>query len=249
MTRAVLLLCLAGGSVILAQAPCDATLKAQADPGPFGYQMRGTRCEGSFGRLVSSGALAIVSFTDSFADYDPSSGTSLMLEWEAPSAAPVRVRAWPLRQKLYYQMDAAAGTGTKFTWPVDVLRALGIHRRDIGVTAWISSAARDIHLPVRIRQGSAAPVQDKYQVSLYPAAELSEVYVTLSAVPANGAGKQVVRQSRALDYGYYPADRRIDFPLDKPEAAGIYVLEVGASLTAGGSANASFYFFHPGPRK
>jgi hypothetical protein len=241
----------------MAQAPCDTALKAQADPGPFGYRMRGTRCEGSFGRLVSSGALAIVSFTESFADYDPGSSTPLMLEWEAPGAgqvrAPVRVRAWPLRQKLYYQMDAVAGTGTKFTWPVDVLRALDIHRRDIGITAWISSAVgdvnRDVHLPVRVRQGAAGPEADNYEVAIYPATELTEVYVTLSVVPARGGNKQVVRPARALDYGYYPADRRIDFPLDKPDAAGIYVLEVGASLIAGGSATASFYFFHPGQRK
>ena len=88
-----------------AENTCDPNLSAPADH-PYGYRVRGNRCEGVYIREVSNTTLHIASLTESFEDYDLSSGKDLLVEWTAPAKANVRLRTHSLRHKLYYRMDA-----------------------------------------------------------------------------------------------------------------------------------------------
>src|ERR1700722_4918720 len=83
------------------QSPCDPNL-AQLGQNPQGYRLRGDRCEGIYVQPVSgSAALLVASFTESFAEFDPSSSDPLSVEWSSPAQTPVHLRAYALHEKLY----------------------------------------------------------------------------------------------------------------------------------------------------
>ncbi len=55
--------------------------------------------------------------------------------------------------------------------------------------------------------------------------------------PANtdekGRKGMLVRDGEALGYGYYPADKKIDFSIPNPDSTGIYYLEIGTTGMTG----------------
>ena len=241
-------LMLAGQSASGQSAPCDALL-LQSSSNPHGYRQRGDRCEGIYVQQVAGAPLTIASWTQSFSDYDLASRQPLILQWEqASGAATVHLRAYSLRRRLYYRMDAiASARAGSFTWPSDILVALGIPSHDIGVTATtrlkVGDVERDVHLPLRIAQGR--PNQgSSYRLVVLPGGELSEVFVGLSL--ESGGGTTVVRRAEPLRHGYYPAERPIEVLIPGVTARGFYRLEIGANTLRGGAATADLWFYHPG---
>ena len=88
------------------QSPCDPSL-LRSTQDRNGYRQRGDRCEGVYIQAVASPALRVISFTESFENFDPASGTSLRVEWDSPPArGPVHLRGNALRPHLYYRFDA-----------------------------------------------------------------------------------------------------------------------------------------------
>jgi hypothetical protein len=233
--------------------PCDPQLAPPAG-NPYGYRLRGERCEGVYARQLSSSALVLASFTLVFEDFDTGHSEDLLLYWKAPSPAEVRVRARTLDRRLHYRMDAIRPKGTaSFRWPAGLLYALQIHQGNLGVLAWVPSDAspigRELYLPVQVVQESGQLARGNLQLVLLPSLELSEVYVSLASVNKDGGAGRMIRDGEAFRYGYYPADRSITLSVPSLPSAGIFYLEIAASLKSGGSVTLPVWFYHSQPEE
>lgn len=226
---------------------CDAQLDASVDH-PFGYRIRGDRCEGIYVRNVASATLRVVSLTERFEDYDLQSSKQLLVEWTTSGDSPVRLRAQGLRRRLYYRMDTVRSPQSRsFDWSLDVLSALKLPRSQLGVIGWTKSDQfdRDIYLPLRVSQSEHARKSPTYELSVLPGRELTEVFVSLAPVDDNGGVESFLKQGEPLGYGYYPAERAILISIPHPEAPGLYYVEIGASLRNGGATAIDFLLYHP----
>jgi hypothetical protein len=208
------------------------------------------RCEGLYLRDVAgTSSLAVVSLTQVFEQFDATAPSPLQLTWSSPGAQPVRVRAVGLRSRLYYRMDTVRPSpGTSFRWPTDLLAALRIGPRELGITAWtrhvLANRSVDLYLPLRVTQRAQPSRPAGYRVVLWPGADLEEVYVTMTPVEADGRRGSPVMKGTPLRYGYYPAERGITVTLQPPKGAKTYVLDIGATLKNGGPTSTSIWFYH-----
>jgi len=231
--------------------PCDPGL-LPLSKGPLRYEQRGDRCEGLYYQDKASPMLSLVSLTESFEKYNLKSTQELVIEWKTPkNAQKVRLRAQSVKSSLYYRMDAIRASGaTTYHWPLDVLQALSIVRCDIGLTAWtvrsLNGNSREVYLPLRITQTQPPSAAGNYHVQIWSVCELQEVFVSIAAIQPDGSTAQFLQDGKALGYGYYPAERAITFDIPKPEKAGIYYLEIGATLSSGGVATIEHWFYHAG---
>lgn len=240
---------LAGASAAFGSSPCDPSL-VQPATNPYGYHLRGDRCEGIYVQQVGGEPLAVVSWTRSFADYDLKSNRPLKMRWETASgAAPVRLRAQGLRRRLYYRMDAVQSPGSDlFTWPLDIVSTLGISRHDAGIVglteADIEGRRREIYLPLRVSQDNKPIPDTSYSLTLLPGIEMKELFLTLTG-PSGGRPAKI-KDGEAVGYGYYPAERPIEIAISGLRGRGFYHLEIGATLQTGGASAIDFWFYHPG---
>jgi hypothetical protein len=227
---------------------CDPSLNAPAGH-PYGYRLRGDRCEGIYVKEVGGTTLLVASLTESFEEHDLTSNHNLLVEWTAPEAGEVRLRTYSLRRKLYYRMDTVRPPGsTSYPWPLSMLAALNIPKRDIGVVGWtqytVGKTERSVYVPLRISQQRQPLRSGHYQLVLLPSRELTEVFVTLAAVGADGDPAAFLQDGTALGYGFYPAERGITIPLANLQMPGIYYLELGATLQGGGVTTVALWFYH-----
>src|SRR5216684_2891252 len=134
------------GKLLSQQTPCDPGLPQDAI-NPHGYHFRGDRCEGIYIRQVSGNAsIAVVSVTQDFEDYSPGNIEKLRVTWVPPVPTTVRLRAFSLRRKLYYRMDAERPAGTSnYEWPSGLLHALEITKKDLGVVGWFQYSLGGSH--------------------------------------------------------------------------------------------------------
>ena len=96
-------LAVVGASPMRAQVdPCDPAIKGKEDrSNPSGYHQRNDRCEGIFIQEVSAtGSLLVASLTATMQGFKPETGKPLDVEWKAPGAAKVNLRAYSLRPRL-----------------------------------------------------------------------------------------------------------------------------------------------------
>lgn len=226
--------------------PCDPSL-APSSTDPWGYRVRGDRCEGTYAQPVAGTPLIVASFTERFDAFDPDSTTSLVLQWPALGSADVRLRAIALRRRFYYRMDADQPASAGFwEWPTDLLSALGLGRPELGVVAWTRQVAgdteRDVHLPLRIGRAAAAAGSGDYSLVVLPQVELTEVYVSVARMDENGRPVRWLRDEQPLGYGYYPADRPIEISVARPDEPGLYRVQIGARIRSGGSLASELWF-------
>lgn len=232
------------------QDSCDKSID-QSSKDKNGYRQRGDRCEGVYIQGVSSPALRVVSLVESFAEFDLAD-TVLQVAWDSiPAGVPVHLRANALRPHLYYRFDAIRPVGsTSYRWPTAMLRSLELTKRDLGVLAWypqpVGSSTRDVYLPIRIGQQPASASAKRYVLVLVPGAELSEVFLSLAPVNAQGQPGTFVMQDKPLQRGFYPAGRGITIPISGLTTRGVHYLEISATLRAGGSATTRLWFYHSG---
>jgi hypothetical protein len=230
-------------------SPCDPQLKPP-EGDPNAYRLRGDRCEGIYIREVSgAGALRVVSFTESFEDFDSTSGAPLQVEWSPFGNAAVRLRADQLGRKLYYRMDAQRPAGaTSFTWPSNVLAVFALRRDEIGIVAWtpflVGPATRDVYLPLRIRQQGPSVESPSYSLAVVPGADLSEVFVSIATLGTDGRPTDFLMRDKPLEYGYYPAGRKIVIKISDLPADGLYYVELGGRLADGRSTTTTLWFHH-----
>ena len=208
------------------------------------YRLRGDRCEGRYIEQVSSSTLELVSFTSAFADYSLDSEHPLVVEWSSFGSEAMLLRGRSLEPKIYYRMDSvrpAGGTG--YRWPLEILASLEIHKRRLGavgsIQRQVGDRVRSVLVPLRIAQGEQAPAPGPYKLLVRPGVELEEVYVTLAALNADGEVRDYLMDEKALEFGFYPAERVFDVPLPDDLQLGIYRLLITASLAdSGGTATA-----------
>lgn len=218
---------------------------------PYGYRVRGDRCEGIYIQEVALATLLVASFTESYEGFDPHQGQDLQLDWVSPRAAEVRIRAQGIEPRLYFRMDAvrAAGT-TSYRWPTGLLAGLGIGKQKLGVSAWteqrFGNEVRRVYLPLRIRQWQQPVSSGHYELLLVPGRELKEVYVHLAGLRDDGTSFPAILSGQPLGRGYYPARRAIPIQIPRPKTPGLYSVELAAELTGGAIVTTSICFHHGG---
>lgn len=232
-------------------AACDPELTAPPND-PLGYRLRGARCEGVYHvqKVSGTGGLTLASLTGETASTEIRRGEPLVITWVSPAPAEVRLRAAGLRRQLHYRMDARSETGdATFAWPTDVLTALEMGVRDVGISASIDHRVGDrterVYLPVRWGEGSSSDASGRYEVVVVPGMTLDEVYVSLAAVTdVDSPDAGVLLRNKPLQYGLYPAERPVRVTLPQLGRTGIYRLQLAALQRGGSSSTASLYFFH-----
>jgi hypothetical protein len=143
--------------------------------------------------------------------------------------------------------DRAAGS-TSFSWPGDVLAALQLRRTDVGVLAWttrrIGSTDRTVFEPLRVRQRTAS-MPGTYRFVVVPGVQVDEIFISVAPLRPNGdTGPYVIDKQPAL-VGYYPAGRPAVISIPPPSSAGIYRIDLGATLARGGTSAMTAYFSRP----
>jgi hypothetical protein len=238
----------------VAQQPvCDPSLEERAR-GPHGYRQRKDRCEGIYAQDVGGDPLIFASLTESFDDYTPSEDGNppLTIEWTPLGSGTVELRAVGMKRDLYYQMDTGRpAASARYSWPSDVLAARHIARPQLGVLGWIrrplGAVERDVYLPLRIAQGKEPAHNATYELTLFPTAPLTEVFLSVAQVDDSGRVLRTVRSGKALGYEDYPAQQPIHIPLGDLGSRGIYQVEIGAVLESGSSITLKHWFYHGGP--
>ena len=231
-------------------SPCDPELETRSSD-ELGYRLRGERCEGRYAQEdVASTTLTLAGFlaTAEIATDKTWKVEALKVGWAArPAVGSVHLRAQGLRSRLYYRMDAVAAA-PPFVWPTDVLAALDIPPREIGLIAWtrrtLGGEAREVYLPLTVRP--AVSGNGGCRLVILPGRELSEVYLSLAPLGKDGVPGEFLKDGEALGYGFYPAGRGTRIELPALPAAGFYHLEIGATLAGGGVASLELVFYHPG---
>lgn len=229
---------------------CDPYLK-QIDDNPLGYRLRGDRCEGIYIKEVGSTTLIVASLTNSFDDFDFTTDEELQIKWGLADSHRVYLRAQGLKRRLHYRMDTVRPSGTTaYKWPTNVLAALHLRRKDIGVIGWswytIKGEQQRVYVPLRVERQSKPRGSNTYQIVLLPGRELEEVFVSLAQLGADGHPGLFLVDGKALGYGYYPAGRGITVPIGNLQKTGVYYLELGAVLRGGGTDTVELFFYYPG---
>ncbi len=242
---------LVGGVPAPAQPRCDPQLTPRSSD-PLRYMLRDNRCEGRYLAEVSSSTVTVVSLTSAFEDFDPVATPELVVSWTPAAPGAVLVRAVALKPREYYRMDGVRADGSTFRWPTGVLASLRLARRDLGVVAWtplaVGDERRDVFLPARVAARAVPTPGRSYRVVLWPGRELTEVYLSLAAVGADGRVREWLFEGRALKHGFYPAERGIatELPVSDFKRAGVYYLEVGAAPRQGPPITSQIWLFHAG---
>jgi len=238
-------------SPLLAQeGQCDQYLVKSAADDAQGYRWRVSRCEGRYAQDVSgSGLLRIVSLTESFEDFMSTSVRSLRITWPLYGREGVRLRAISLRRRLYFRMDREnPREATAYDWPSDVVRNIGLVKKEIGVLGWAAAAfgntRREIYLPLRIGQSSRPSQATMYEVVVLPGAALKDMYYSLAPVGAEGRPGVFLKKNQSLGGSYYSAGQAVRLVLPELRNPGVYFLEVGAVLQDGRPATVTMWFYH-----
>ena len=253
----IILLCLLGLNIALPDSLpaqdnyCDPNLSRPVG-NPYGYRLRNDRCEGIYIQKVAGMTnLQLVSFTELYDDYDLETGADLFINWPDLDSARFRLRAYCLKYRTYYRMDTEVAAGNySYQWPTNVLVALNLTKKDIGVVGWmdrlVSGNTVKVYLPLRISQKEQPPRQGNYQLLLRPGVELREVYRSLAKINDDGSCGEFLVDEEPLEDGPYLAGHVITITVEEIDTSGIYRLELAAILSRGGSSTAELYFYHEG---
>src|ERR1035441_8436417 len=124
------------------QENCDRTVKGVDDP--QGYRQRGDRCEGLYLKAhAQETGLYLTGLTRGGAAERAAMPDPVQLQWgKRPTIPPqtgVSIRSVLLRSDRYYQMDTSKPYSSgSYAWPTDVLRALQLAPKDLGIYAFTS---------------------------------------------------------------------------------------------------------------
>jgi len=246
---AILAAALVSAQATTAVDPCDPTL-VRTTTDPRAYGRRGDRCEGVYIKEVAgSGGLQVASFVESGTPFEIATGERLQLAWSQPGEAAIRLRAVALQRRVYYRMDVVRDRTRTFEWPADVLVSLGLQPRDVGVVGWVErplgGTVQEVYVPLRVGKAAAPAKTDRYVLRVVPAAELVELYVSLTSLDGSGRETRSIQRDVPLGYGFYPAERAFNITVPQLPGPGLYSIHLGATLRGGGPpANRTIVFFH-----
>jgi hypothetical protein len=252
MRLTVMLLFLAAAAPRAQTDPCDAALRSRDNPSnPNGYRQRSDRCEGVFSQEVSAtGNLLVASLTATMQGFKPESAMPLVLEWKAPGAVKVNVRAYSLRPRLYYRMDTVQdAVSARFRWPATMLATYALKPTEVGLVAWTAMTVGNqrlepVYLPLAVRDSASGAWPSAQQLIVVPPSDLKELYVTVSPVDARGVTGRPLRDG-PLEYGYYPAGGAIKVEIAALPAPGIYLVQLAAERKDGANIVSRFWMSQP----
>lgn len=227
---------------------CDISQASVQAPAGLTYGPRdNNRCEGLYAEPVSLGeTLVIRSVHWDSVVFSPKQLKPLHISWvnPAPTHKVVDLKAFSLRPRLHYRMDARISPQSdSFTWDTRLLfhKQILLTPDELGLIACAEGCTESgtipRFLPVRVAQGHA-PASDAQRLNLVvvPRIGLQELYVTLVG-PLNSDGEgRVVVDEQPQQWGYYPAGRPVLITLDVSEHPGRYRVELAAELNTGSAA-------------
>jgi hypothetical protein len=187
--------------------------------------------------------------------FDPLHDGSLFVRWAAPGNSAGHLRGYSLKPRTYYQMDVALEPGNMpFAWPLDVVRDVGLQRREIAVVAWTyyqtGQVARDVYLPVSIGPSRAGTAQSgSPRITLLPGRPLNEIFLTVQPLNPSLSPTATLLKDDPSGEGPYPADVPItlDFKRLKIAAPGFYSVKIGATIVNGTPATLSLTLYYGNP--
>jgi hypothetical protein len=74
---------------------------------------------------------------------------------------------------------------------------------------------------------------------------MEEIFVSVAPLKSNGEPGPYAIDKRPAGLGYYPAGRAAAIAVQAPPAPGVYRLDLGATLTQGGTSAMTVYFSRP----
>jgi hypothetical protein len=256
LARAVLIeviLVVVAASATSAQVDlCDPAIKGKEDrANPSGYHQRNDRCEGIFIQEVSAtGGLLVASLTATMQGFKPESGKPLDVEWKAPGAGKVNLRAYSLRPRLYYRMDTVQEAASAlYQWPPSILATYALKPTDVGLVGWTSVTVgtqrlEPVYVPLAVRDSKDAVWPISQRLVVVPPADLKEIYMTISPVDASGVTGKPLREG-PLGYGYYPAGGAVKIDLAAWPKPGIYLVQLAAERKDGANVVSKFWIYQP----
>jgi hypothetical protein len=252
----VFLLCVQGlypDQICAQHPPCTPEDLKISPTDPLRYQQVEDRCEGTYIQQVASATLELVSLTESVEAFDVNTGKDLLIEWTPVSGTKMlHIQSLSIRPKVYYRMNKSVPIdGIPYRWSMTRLPNANISsNRDLGFTGQTRYVYKDkefdVYLPLRIRQQGQAQRSQNYRVVLLPGRELTEVLFSLATVNAEGRSGTYLKTKESLGSGYYPTEQGIDLVIPKPAKAGLYALQIEATMKSGGTVSIQCYFYHAG---
>jgi hypothetical protein len=148
-------------------------------------------------------------------------------------------------------MDTQVTKGdTIYRWPIDILSALKINDKKLGVIAWmnikLADEIRRVHIPIKIGQTKAVNTLKSLTVIIQSASPLSETYYSLSEMDLQGRMIRMLVDGKALEHGFYPRMEGIRFTLDEGKKQGLYLLEITAVQQSGVNSDPVEFWFYSG---
>lgn len=227
-------------------ANCDPNLRKTSDD-PLAYRIRGDRCEGKYVREDVTTSLTIASFIESFEKIDPKTRTSLIVSWYRVGTSKLRLRAQSLTPDIHYRMDTVLNHGSNsYVWSFDVLNKteIKISQDELGVTGTVTlpvgKSTKDVYLPLRISHLPLGTPSKVFRLIVVPGLELADITYAIAPARADGTLGKFVKKD--LGYSYYPGGRGIILDIPKPKA-GLYYIEIGATVKGGGSASTNLWIY------
>jgi hypothetical protein len=231
----------------------------------YSYIMRGNRCEGAYFGEGFSGRnyFELVSFTREVENYDLQSGEPLLMYWNLPNQVTedIQVLAQGVVAGKHYRMDSQVPVNNEvFEWTTEILASLNFTREQLGVLSWSKvalssqdSVQQNVHFPPSITQKAKdknllASGDLQYQLQIIPILSLTEVYVKVRGSQDGQPNREVIVNTKVVEYGDHFYKEVISFPLFMPQGtpAGYYYLEIKASLAGNGGYELSLWFYHAG---
>jgi hypothetical protein len=216
-------------------SPCDPDLLSLADGIPNRYQLRGDRCEGLYLKPLSGeGRVLLASLTFGVPTKDAATKPSIPLAWNAVPDGELHIRAYPLRPRLFYQMDTVQpGKESIYLWPSSMLAAVGLPLREVGLVAWTTrlSPSTKVFHPLAI--GSPPRARRDVHMMLDFGRSLVEVYIGITRLNNDGTVNAVVRKPSALRYGVYAAGAIVEVTLPELQASGLYAIQISGDVSDG----------------
>jgi hypothetical protein len=234
-----------------APVACDTALMKRARGTSFGYGPRGDRCEGTYAGQVAGTVLPLASLTESF-EFDPRNRGELTIEWPDVGAS-VFLEAQSIKQNVYFRMDRVQPAGrSTYGWPTTGLTSQGLTRNQLGIRASMMRAVggvqSPVYVPVRVRQTRDSVPDGKYDLVLYPAGRISELYLTVARLNERGERANYLVREAPQSCRYCAAQVPITLRLDMMDLPGIYEVGITAKQATGRNTSASFLVYHSGSR-
>jgi hypothetical protein len=224
-------------TTVWCQGMCDGTLMGVHNH-PFGYRLRGDRCEGIYWEPhTAGGTFAIISIRGGQAPLLTETPDVVRFTWPIdpmiPPKTEVLIRGVNLRSGLYYRLDARKSyLDGVYNWPTDIIRGLGLTAPEIAVSATtrvkIGSITWNVILP--LAEDSSPRGSSSYDVVLIASTAILRLSWELREIDTDGTpGRRVGHGVLAKQFR---AGEAIRVPVDLPGFRGLCYLEFHAEPAA-----------------